>query len=919
MSPTAEQVTPETGIGRVVIEIDRRIEKFGIQLIRDPGGAKRADIIACHVQKGNMPWIDVLHSHGLYFNDIPHEPYSNFHDEVNRRVIQSVREAYAVTVPSEWVSMPYKRDMRLNPTIIGHGIDLEEWGRGAGFNGGYILWNKNRAGDVCDPTPAYDLALRGQKVVSTYAPNGAEALSNLTITGTLPHEKMKDYIRNADIYLATTMETFGIGILEALASGIPVLGYKWGAITDIVTHEKNGYLVDPGDIDGLVKGIEYIRANRPTLSAAASMRAADYSWDNIVEKYANLYKAVYEQRTSEGHGTTVVIPNHNYKDYVGFAIQSVLNQEDAPDVEIIVVDDCSTDGSQDFLKDNFGNIPAIKLVLNSTNQGVAAARNMGIRMAKNPYIVCLDADDKIAPRFVSVLSRALKNDRSLGIAYSGLTIIRGNEHTLYSSWPGEFEWLRQAAVSNPPSNCIPSGCMFRKEMWERSGGIRQVYAPGEDAEFWVRGLSIGYHAKRITKDGLFGYRVHDGSASRTKKYKFIDTWNPYMRDKKFPFGAPIPEKMSPYVKSYALPLVSVIIPVGDSHLNYLRGAIDSVLGQTFRDWELIVILDTDRDITEYRRAYPFINWQKTPKTGSGAGTARNIGLEIARAPLVLFLDADDYIAPTALIEMHKAYIEAKGEKYIYTDWVSVFGNGRKEANKTREYSQIAFFQSGYHAVTALIDVNQARAIKFDEGMQGWEDWDFYLRMALAGYCGQRLPMPLIYYRLETGVRRDYAFKHKDELIQEFQKRYNKDWKDKTMSPCCGGGNAGKIMLNYRRILLGEKVEDEKVRSLIEMSDGNTLVRLEYVGENVGSLWFDVKSGRRYRGGKNQMHRYIDAHAADVEQLMASGKWRVVNESLLKTSEVITDEKVISLESTADPDSYPVAQVTQAPRKKKHGR
>jgi hypothetical protein len=40
--------------------------------------------------------------------------------------------------------------------------------------------------------------------------------------------------------------------------------------------------------------------------------------------------------------------------------------------------------------------------------------------------------------------------------------------------------------------------MFRRDMWERAGGYRQEYAPGEDTEFWLRGLSVGFNARRVT-------------------------------------------------------------------------------------------------------------------------------------------------------------------------------------------------------------------------------------------------------------------------------------------------------------------------------------------------------------------------------------------------------------------------------------
>ncbi|MFA5424965.1 MAG: hypothetical protein WC374_14010, partial [Phycisphaerae bacterium] len=148
ISPTLAQVTPDNGIGQVVIAQHKYLPERGFEIVP----AASADLIVCHATKGALPRVDVLHSHGLHWDDVPHAPYGRMHLRVNREIALAAREAYAVTVPAEWVAEPFLRDMRITPTVIGHGIDIEDWQ--AGENKGYILWNKNRRDDVCDPMPA---------------------------------------------------------------------------------------------------------------------------------------------------------------------------------------------------------------------------------------------------------------------------------------------------------------------------------------------------------------------------------------------------------------------------------------------------------------------------------------------------------------------------------------------------------------------------------------------------------------------------------------------------------------------------------------------------------------------------------------------------------------------------------------------
>ena len=92
-----------------------------------------------------------------------------------------------------------------------------------------------------------------------------------------------------------------------------------------------------------------------------------------------------EQKTK----ISVVITTYNRAALVIKAIESVLNQESNAD-EIIVVDDGSTDGTDRIIQDNF---PQIKY-LYQDNQGISAARNLGIMQARNPWIAFLDSDDE---------------------------------------------------------------------------------------------------------------------------------------------------------------------------------------------------------------------------------------------------------------------------------------------------------------------------------------------------------------------------------------------------------------------------------------------------------------------------------------------------------------------------------------------
>lgn len=872
LTPTLDQIRDDNGIGRVIEAQVRLLPAHGIELVDDPA---QAEVIACHIHQGEMPRVDVLHLHGLYWSgDTGSGTYTGWHHSANQRIVEAARRALAITVPSPWVAGPFLRDMRIRPEIIGHGIDLDAWEPVDPV--GYILWNKNRDGDVCSPAPAIDLAARGWPVVSTFGPRTGTAPATLQVIGTVPFAAMREYVRHAGIYLATTKETFGVGTLEALAAGVPVLGYRFGGTADLVEHGVTGYLVEPGDLDDLAEGVRYIQKHRAALSGAARHAAGKHTWEHRIAQYAALYDRTAARRRQETGGVSVVITNYNYGEYVDAAITSVL-QQTQPATEIIVVDDGSTDGSLDHLSARAEDDGLV--VIAQANAGVAAARNAGIAAATQPFIVCLDADDQLAPAYLATCRAALLADRGRGIAYTGLALLNG-DRVEPNGWPPSFDWEIMTQVQTPPANCIPCAAMFRRAMWERAGGYKQVYAPAEDTEFWVRGLATGWTAIKAAEEALFLYRVGHDSASHTKEYHAIDTWHPWMRDKRYPLAAPA--TTPPTVCSYSDPLVSVVIPVGPGHASYVRTALDSLLGQTCRSWEVIVVDDTIRggigDVFDLA-AYPFVQRVTTSYSdrGHGPGDARNAGLREVRAPLVVFLDADDYLMPTALETMVRAFVSSGG-KYIYTDWLAVSATGTVH-DEAPDYTQAGWLEHGQHAVTALLPTAWARDVGgFDAAMLGWEDWDFFIKFALKGYCGARVAIPLLAYRQTTGTVRERSFAARDDLLALLRERYATYATGETPMPGCCGGN-GDALLQAKQMIASFQIGGQA--AIVERDPVHVLpavVRMEFIGVQQGAVTFFGSNGRyQYRGGRNAMDRYADVQPEDVDHLEATGMWRVITQ------------------------------------------
>ena len=431
MLPHVEELGKgESGIHEVIRKWFKYLPNYGVELV--PRKTDSFDILAVHAGMGTRFSNDVnvvSHLHGLYWS----ADYAALLWEwmANANVIESMRRANSITVPSNWVNETVQRDMRINATVIPHGVDWEEWQHERPHDGYILAYAKNRVMDVCNPAFITELAKRfpDKLFLCTFAPK--DAPGNVRVLGLIPHAKMKEVIQRAAVTISPIKETFGILTLESMAAGTPVLGYDYGGNRDLIKHGINGYLARPWNIDDLVDGLGYCLQYRDTLSKNASVIAKDYTWDKACEKLAKVYE---ETMLPNGNKVSVVIPTYNYADKLNDAIASALNQTYLP-MEVIVIDDGSTDdGATEEVVKRFSNSIISVRYHRQNNAGVAEARNRGISLAKGNYIVCLDADDRIESEFIRACVLALDDDPTLGIAYTGLLTVESSGKESVSPW-----------------------------------------------------------------------------------------------------------------------------------------------------------------------------------------------------------------------------------------------------------------------------------------------------------------------------------------------------------------------------------------------------------------------------------------------------------------------------------------------------
>lgn len=874
------------GIRRVVEAQVKYLPEFGWEIAASP---EDADLIANHgaslAEVAGVPMVN--HNHGMMWTEYG---FGEWGDKVNKALIDVMIRANAITAPSAWVAQAISRGMLAKPEVIYHGVDADEWTHDEPSLG-YVLWNKARADAVSDPDDMNRVAelLPHVRFISTFGMDGP----NVMTFGPLPHHEIKPAIQRAGVYLATARETFGIGTLEALAAGVPVAGWRYGGQEEIIIDGETGYLAPFGDYAALATAIERCMNERERMSAncAADARAR-WAWKPRIKQYAELYTRIWNEYTQERPAVSVIITTHNLRRYLPDAVQSV-KQQTMTDWELLIIDDASTDGTEDIVMDWVD--AKTRYCITPTNLKLSGARNYGFSQAKGRYVLFLDADDKLAPNALDTLAGALDQDTGISIAYGHLDTFNGdNPERTRGGWPGQsFNWHGQIAHLNQ----LPYAAMLRREVLERSGGYRTRDWRAEDASLWMRLTSFGFRAKKVTEDATLIYRFRSDSKSANEAKAHTDrdgdwtAWYPWrlagdpyegmaaMQEKRqpspqvVPFGAqgtpPAPLRCWP-VHHHQEPTISVIIPVGPGHATYLVDALDSVQAQTFPFWECIVINDTGAPLDATGSP-----WARVLDGGGlGAGAARNVGLAAARAPLVVFLDADDMLTPNALETMLQAYIDSDSG-YVYSDWAHLEDETRLDGpavfHTVPEYDSHLWLEGAQHAVTCLLPTEDARAIGgFDELLPAWEDWDFLIKLAIAGVCGYHVPAPLLVYRLHTGERRKVGDAKEQELIAAIRDRYYAYGTGVIpMGTCCGGKanivNQATQALDDMLGIMGFESEPP--------TDPNAPARLEFVGDEWGEqVWFSQDRQRQYKAGRDPSWRYIDADPKDVAHLLSFGKF-----------------------------------------------
>jgi GT2 family glycosyltransferase len=228
----------------------------------------------------------------------------------------------------------------------------------------------------------------------------------------------------------------------------------------------------------------------------------------------------------------LVIPSWNSARLLPGLLESIRAQEGG--IDVVVVDNGSTDGSVRFLKEN--DIPHLTL---PRNEGFAAAVNLGVALTSAPLVMPLNVDTELEPGAVAALVAALEADPGLGGAAPRILQVEGEARDvasarLYSAGQGltadgraietgageaqSERWLRRREVFG----VCGAACLLRRELFDELGGYdRSFFAFYEDVDLNVRARIAGWRFEYVPEAAIW----HVGNASWQAEALRPNAWN----------------------------------------------------------------------------------------------------------------------------------------------------------------------------------------------------------------------------------------------------------------------------------------------------------------------------------------------------------------------------------------------------------
>jgi GT2 family glycosyltransferase/ubiquinone/menaquinone biosynthesis C-methylase UbiE len=384
-------------------------------------------------------------------------------------------------------SVPHRPYNKIKGKIIGYYGAIADW------------FDSELVGKIARLHPDWNFVLIG----STFSAdlNDINKCRNIEILGEKPYEDLPKLIETWDCCIIPfkitplTEATNPVKIYEMLAAGKPVVSV---GLPELKSLAEDNLITIADDALSFAKAIE-VEISNDSQEKMKIRRyfAANNTWEKrqlfLDAEIRKLYPLV-----------SIIIVTFNNLALNRLCLRSVLNDSDYPNVEVIIVDNASTDGTPDYLKEQKSIDTRIKIILNSDNLGFASANNQGAAIARGEFLCFLNNDTVVSGNWLSTLVRHLQADSTIGMI-GPVTNAIGNEAQIkvgYERIEDMPDWSKTYCRKNRGQlidiSMLAFFCVLvPKSIWENVGKLDEQFGKGmfEDDDYNRRVCDSGLKIK----------------------------------------------------------------------------------------------------------------------------------------------------------------------------------------------------------------------------------------------------------------------------------------------------------------------------------------------------------------------------------------------------------------------------------------
>ncbi|MHC4555826.1 MAG: glycosyltransferase [Planctomycetota bacterium] len=457
---------------------------------------------------------------------------------------------------------------------------------------------------------------------------------------------------------------------------------------------------------------------------------------------------------------TAIVSTYNAERLIAGCLEDLENQTIANRLEIIVVNSGSQENEEATVREyqqKYNNIVYIKT---EQREGIYAAWNRAVEGARGTFLTNANTDDRHREDALEIMASTLLENPDIALVYGDQICTDTPNATLANHHAAEMakkpDYSRERLLFGC---CVGSQPMWRKSLHYEFGYFDDSLTCAGDWDFWLR-ISDKYKFKHIPE--FLGLYFHNQEGIEHGR-KIHSLYERYMVGRRY--GNPY-ISVIPLYKSKGSPLVSVIMPAYNA-ADYIAEAIESVLIQNYRNFELIVVDDGSTDSTkDIITSFKDNKIKSFHKENAGPASARNLAIKKSKGAFIIFLDTDDMMTPDFIAKHLQEFENDPEADLVYCDDCLIDENDKpirvinRPEYTSRKLLIRDLFCNGFPIVPFRTCLRRSVFDKigfFDESLLVGEDYDMMRRFVKQGLKIRHLTGALYLRRIAgNSLSRNYS-------------------------------------------------------------------------------------------------------------------------------------------------------------------